>query len=184
MTDSFPAPIEPSLVRQSSLDFAPRSEASTASLQRCSMAEFARLVDRCVGLCRRQDRSGLAVLWLQVVSLPRFGAADPAARQAAQALQYSLGQRVRRGVRGSDEVVLLDRGEVGVVLIGADPEIARKVQRRLVETLDAPFPIEAGGPVLARLHTSRADFPHQGRNGADIVRALRLAQTEVHPLAN
>jgi hypothetical protein len=153
-------------------------------LPRCSVDEFARLVDRCVGLCRRQDRPGLAVLWLQAVSLPRLGAENPTIIAAAHELQRSLAQRVRSSVRGSDEVVLLERGEVGVILLGADPDVARRVQQRLVETLDAPFPVDFGVPAPTLLHTSLADFPRQGRSGPDLVRALRLAKTEVHPLSN
>ncbi len=175
------APSTSSVGHQSLLDFVPNP---VADLPRCSVDEFTRLVDRCVGICRRQDRVGLAVLWLQAVDLPRSSAAGPAALAAARVLQHSLAQRIRRAVRGSDEVVLLDRGEVGVILLGADPEIARRVQRRLVETLDAPFPIKSGLPTPTRLHTSVADFPGQGGSGSDLVRALRMAQTEVHSLAN
>lgn len=187
MTSSGSPPLRPrhSAGRQSSLDLRSGSGAPAAELQRCSVAEFARLVDRCVGECRRLDRSGLAVLWLQAVTLPRLEASSGAAsRAAALALQESLGMRIQRSVRAADQVVMLDRGEVGVVLMGADPEMARNVQRRLVETLDAPFPLAAGIPAPTRLHTSLADFPRQGRSGSDLVRALHRSQTEVHPLTN
>ena len=71
-----------------------------------------------------------------------------------------------------------------MVLLGADPEVARRVQQRLVETLDAPFPVQFGVPTPTLLHTALADFPRQGRSGPDLVRALRLAKAEVHPLSN
>lgn len=184
MTFSPPAPRDAMVRRRMAAASARTPGQASSALLRCSVDEFARLVDRCVGLCRRQDRAGLAVLWLQAVSLSGTGGEGPTILAAAHELQRSLAQRVRNGVRATDEVVLLEGGEVGVILLGADPEVARRVRQRLVETLDAPFPVEFGVPAPTLLHTSLADFPRQGRSGPDLVRALRLAETEVHPLSN
>lgn len=105
--------------------------------------------------CRRV-RSPLALLRLQVHDLTawqqRLGAG------VVHSLCDEVAQRLRRRVRDTDEVLLLDNGSYAVLLAGASPADAALVEARLREALSAPYRI---GPMLLspRLTMSQEHWP-------------------------
>lgn len=132
--------------------------------QLASLAQFATLVDRQLGQCRRLDLRA-AVLLIEIEPPPARGGA---------ALQQAIGARLSGRVRGSDLVVRVGERQFGLVLVGAGRAEGETVRARLHQALGGPYGVDAAR-LYVGLHMGLAVYREHGRSGRDLVQAVEAA---------
>lgn len=176
-------------MHQSSTSPCPASPASERVVQRpplprlADLAQFAALVDRQLGLCRRQDLRA-AVLLIEAEPEGRLSGA--LAEAAAAALLQAVGARLAGRVRGSDVLAQVGERQFGLVLMGAGRVEAETVRARLHKALCGPYGI-GEARLYAALRMGVAVYRESGRTGRElseaVEQALRLGQGMAPPQA-
>lgn len=131
-------------------------------------AQFAALLDRQLGECRRYGARA-AVLLLEVEP-QGDGAQSALAGEAREALLQALGARLQARVRGTDVVSRIGEQCFGLVLMSAGRPEAEVVRARLHKALCGPYGVEAQR-LYAVLRMGTAVYRESGMSGRELVQA-------------
>lgn len=137
--------------------------------QLSSLAALAPLLSQRLARCRRAGEQ-LALLWIELSVLPSPRGEPSADRQAT--LLRTAGQRVRNGVRSTDEVVQVGANGLAVVLAAAGSAEAAIVAQRLRHLLTGAYELD-GKLSYAAVATGEAAYPDSGNSGTELAQAAQ-----------
>lgn len=136
-------------------------------LQLPDLEQFAALLNRQLGVCRRGG-SRLAVL-MMAVELPP-GELRPAVRQIAL---EAAGARLANRVRSTDVVCRIGPLRFGVVLMGAGRAEAEVVRTRLARVIGGRYCVDEGSTELT-LQIGLAVYRESGDSGSELAQAALI----------
>jgi GGDEF domain-containing protein len=136
------------------------------------MAEFAALLDRQLGQCRRYGARATVLL---ITADPQADGAEALSPEGLQTLLKAVGARLQGRVRGSDVVSQIGERRFGLVLIGAGRPEADVVRARLHKALCGPYGVGEQRLYLA-LRMGAAVYRESGMTGTELAQAAEAAQ--------
>jgi diguanylate cyclase (GGDEF)-like protein len=116
----------------------------------------------------------IAVLLLDLDGFKEIN--DTLGHASGDALLRQIGSRLRRALRGRDEIARLGGDEFAVLVdaAGTTPENVSEIGRRVRETLTAPFAV-AGLSLQVRASVGVAVFPEHGVTAEELLREADIA---------
>jgi GGDEF domain-containing protein len=141
------------------------------------LSQFAALLNRQLGQCRRQGIC--AAVLLLTAELPGADGPRPLSAATREALLEALGARLASRVRGSDVVVQLGADGFGLVLMEAGRPEAELVRERLLKALHGPYGVDEQRLEL-RLRIGAAVYREAGlSSGRELVEAAAADRREL-----
>ncbi len=136
------------------------------------LPQFAALLDRQLGLCRRHGARATVLL---ITVDPQAGACQAPSSATLKALLQAIGARLLGRVRGSDVVAQVGERRFGLVLMDAGRAESDVVRARLHKALCGPYGVEEQRLYVA-LRMGAAVYREAGMTGTELAQAAEGSQ--------
>ena len=158
---------------------APRHPQRPAPQSLADLSQFAALLDRQLGQCRRY---GVCAAVLLLTVAPQTEGPQPLTPATLEALLEAVGARLISRVRGTDVAVQVGEFSFGLVLLEAGRPEVDAVSERLQKALCGPYGVHEQR-LRVQLHIGTAVFREAGLlNGRALVEAAAARQSAAPPL--